>query len=485
MIFTTPQFVLFVIIFLAIYAQLDGRSRKIFLLIASYLFYASWNAKFLILIVGSSLLDFYVGAAMARSDDARRRRRLLLLSLVGNLGALSFFKYFNFFVESALALLNAAGLRADPATLEIVLPVGISFYTFQTLTYSIDIYRRKLQPTDSLLDFCLYVAFFPQLVAGPIERAGHLLPQLAYAVRRPIPGGWTLVAIGVFKKVVIADNMAALVALTYASPEQSYPLALWVGTYAFAIQIYCDFSGYSDIAVGLARLMGIDLVQNFRSPYAADGPSDFWRRWHISLSSWLRDYLYIPLGGNRGSRIATLRNLALTMLLGGLWHGAAWNFALWGLFHGLLLILLRPVSVAKVRALAAYGASSAVALPLALARRLVFFHLVCLGWALFRAESLADCWTIWVRMLDPRGWQWSDWQAHVQSSGEGPYVAFMMACAAGLVIAQNLFRDDSKALADRIGRLPRFLVALVICALLVASTLLAPEQAPPFIYFQF
>ena len=481
MIFTTPAFVLFFLLFFWLYPNLRGRARKLFLLAASYLFYASWSAPLLLLLIGSTALDFSLARALGRSEDPTRRRRLVLASVVGNLGALAFFKYHNFFAESAAAGLQALGLEVSAPTLAIVLPVGISFYTFQTMSYTIDVYRRALAPCDSPLDFALYVAFFPQLVAGPIERAGHLLPQLADPdARRPDLSGWALIAIGAFKKVVIADNLAPLVEAVYAAPEQAHAPALWFATYAFAFQIYCDFSGYSDIAVGVARLMGFDLVQNFRAPYASAGPAEFWRRWHISLSSWLRDYLYIPLGGNRSGPARARINLMLTMLLGGLWHGAAWNYVLWGAWHGLLLVLFRG------RFWDALRERTAAVRPLVTAVRwLVFFHLVCLGWALFRAESLADCRVIFRKLLDVPGWQLGAWLAEVRASGEARVLAMWALVMAALLLVQVAGRVGSDTLAARLWRAPPGLRFLVIVVLLYTCVLLAPEAPPPFIYFQF
>ncbi|MCA9672001.1 MAG: MBOAT family protein [Myxococcales bacterium] len=486
MIFTTPQFVLFAVLFFAGYSVLRGRARKVWLLAASYFFYGSWNAKFLLLIIGSSLLDYYIGAAIYATPSgsaagAKRRRRLIMVSLVGNLGVLAIFKYFNFFASSVVGLLSALGLSVSPVVLDVLLPVGISFYTFQTLTYSIDIYRGTLAPTRSMLDFCLYVAFFPQLVAGPIERAHHLLPQMSVLERRINWSGMGLIALGAFKKAVIADHMAALVATAYANPADAWAGALWIATYAFAAQIYCDFSGYSDIAVGLGRLLGIEVVQNFRSPYSADGPSDFWRRWHISLSSWLRDYLYIPLGGNRGSRLFTWRNLMLTMLLGGLWHGAAWNFVLWGAFHGVLLIVLRPVESFEL----AKDAPLALQTSLRFARRIVFFHVTCIGWALFRAQTFSDCFAICKKLLGFEGFDFARWGRAIVLSGEGKYLAFMMLVVAALVLFQNITRSDSKALVAKLWSAPSAVRFVVVVVLLVATMLLSLEKPPPFIYFQF
>ena len=484
MIFTTPQFAVFFVLFFLVYGALPERARKGWLLGASYFFYGSWNAKFLLLIAGSTLLDFYIGRALTQTDDAHRRRRLVTLSVAANLGALGFFKYCNFFVESAVTGLAALGLEVSAPTLQIVLPVGISFYTFQTMSYTIDIYRERLEPTHSLLDFALFVAFFPQLVAGPIERASHLLPQIVEITKRRADlSGFGLIALGIFKKAVIADNIATIVDATYADPSNTYAAALWFGTYAFAIQIYCDFSGYSDIAIGIGRLLGLEIVENFRAPYAAAGPSELWRRWHISLSSWLRDYLYIPLGGNHGGWWYMRRNLMLTMLLGGLWHGASWNFVLWGAFHGLLLVVFRPGIFAA--AAERLDARWFTRVPTLVVRRFVFFHLVCIGWALFRARSLADCGVLLRKLLDPTEWQLGAWMKAVSASGEGTYLAYVAAVMAGLVIVQNVWPVGTKRVVEVLWRSPPPVRFAVVVALLYSALLLAPEKPPPFIYFQF
>ncbi|MDA1306433.1 MAG: MBOAT family protein, partial [Acidobacteria bacterium] len=313
------------------------------LLVASYVFYGAWDYRFLSLLGISTIIDYVVALRMADAAG-RHRKAWLIVSLVTNLGLLGFFKYFNFFVDSGNALLIALGVDPMPMRLHIVLPVGISFYTFQTLSYTIDVYRGKLDPTRSLRDFALFVAYFPQLVAGPIERATHLLPQVLNPRRLSMPllhqGLW-LISWGLFKKMVIANNLAIVVDRTFAAGSGATGAEYLIAIYAFAFQIYCDFSGYSDIARGLAALMGIDLMVNFNNPYAATNPREFWRRWHISLSTWLRDYLYVPLGGNRGALWQTYRALMLTMLLGGIWHGAQWTFVVWGLYHGVWLAVHR------------------------------------------------------------------------------------------------------------------------------------------------
>ena len=352
------------------------------LLVASYVFYGWWDYRFLALILFSTVVDYACGLAIA--STRQKRRVYLLFSVLVNLCALGFFKYFNFFIDSGAEALKLFGLNVDLPVLHIILPVGISFYTFQSMSYTIDIYRGRLRPTRSFTDFALFVVFFPQLVAGPVERAVHLLPQIqnprSFSAREINNGVW-LILLGYVKKLVIADRLALLVEAGFS--EQSISLSggqAWLCLYAFAFQIYCDFSAYSDIARGAAKLLGFDLMINFRAPYLARDPSAFWRNWHISLSTWLRDYLYIPLGGNQGSRPRTYRNLLLTMLLGGLWHGAGWAYVIWGLFHGVLLSVHRFYRE--------WRRAKPVHSVIAIAQRLLLFHLICLGWLFFRAGSV-------------------------------------------------------------------------------------------------
>jgi alginate O-acetyltransferase complex protein AlgI len=487
MTFTTPEFVIFFLLFFGLYALLPVRRRKVLLLVASYLFYGSWNAKFLLLLAASTLVDYAVGGALYHSESHRRRQLLISASIGFNLGVLGVFKYFNFFVDSAAAGLAALGLEVDFPTLQVILPVGISFYTFQTMSYTLDIYRRQLEPTPSFLDFAVYVSLFPQLVAGPIERAAHLLPQLARlgaGGNRADLSGFGLIALGVFKKAVIADNVAVLVELSYADPSATHPAALWIGTYAFAIQIYCDFSGYSDIAVGLGRLLGLDLVQNFRAPYASAGPAEFWRRWHISLSTWLRDYLYIPLGGNRGGWFAVRRNLLLTMLLGGLWHGAVWNYVAWGAFHGLLLVIFRWRFLHRIQERLEAGSTMLRRCTVGL-RRFAFFHVTCIGWGLFRAESLQDCWIVVWKLLNFTEWNLGDWLRLVEQSGEGGYLAWSCAAMATIVLVQNLWPVGTFRVVDLAWRAPLPLRIAGVGSLLYLAAVFSPAEPPPFIYFAF
>ncbi|HIA47325.1 MAG TPA: MBOAT family protein [Candidatus Hydrogenedentes bacterium] len=396
MLFNSVAFVLFALVVYSIYSVLKHRPQNIFLLIASYFFYGCWDWRFLALIFVTTLVDFLCsGKIYSVGSGTRQAKVFVLISLCVNLGILGFFKYFNFFEDSAIRLLSLLGMEANGVTLKIILPVGISFYTFQSLSYTIDVYRGKLKPTRNFFDYALFVSFFPQLVAGPIERATHLLPQVenprTVTYHNIREGAW-LILLGYFKKVVIADNFADIATVVFNNPGDYHGLAVLIGVYAFAFQIYGDFSGYSDIARGLAKLMGFDLMLNFRMPYFATNPQDFWRRWHISLSTWLRDYLYISLGGNKGKLYKTYRNLFLTMLLGGLWHGAAWNFVLWGAFHGTLLIAHR-------RFVGESKGKIDDTLDVRLFKMFVMFHLTCFGWILFRINNLSDLSTLVQNLL--------------------------------------------------------------------------------------
>lgn len=366
--------------------------RKLILVIASIAFYAAWNPPYVLLWATSTVIDWWVAQVMARTTHPLGRRCLLGVSLLINLGVLCTFKYADFLLESTGALLGFAGLGWTPPHLGLVLPVGISFYTFQTLSYTVDVYRGELKPTRSLLDFSLFVSFFPQLVAGPIVRAGEFLPQCESPKRTTTDGlawGFILLIIGLFQKVILADTLLAPVAdALFKLQESPTPAAAWLGTLAFSGQIFCDFSGYSLCAIGAAGCLGFKLPDNFNAPYAAVGFTDFWRRWHMSLSSWLRDYVYIPLGGNRDSAWLTQRNLMITMLLGGLWHGAAWTFVLWGGLHGLYLVLERALR----QRLGGWSGWSAPGAQWALA--LLTFGLVSVTWIPFRAGTIGQVGTI-------------------------------------------------------------------------------------------
>jgi alginate O-acetyltransferase complex protein AlgI len=466
LIFTELRFfALFALVFLITWGLESSRARKLWLLSASYAFYAAWDWRFLSLILVSTLVDYCVGLALGREKRPGYRRSLLGLSLVVNLSLLGYFKYASFFVDSAQELLAFLGFEASRSSLEIVLPVGISFYTFQTLSYTIDVYRRQLEPTRSLLDLALFVAFFPQLVAGPIVRAAHFLPQLesratwgSVRVRPHL----VLFLTGFIKKACIADNVAPTVDAYFTAPESYGTAAAWIAVLLFAIQIYCDFSGYSDMAIASAGLLGFDLGANFRHPYVAASPREFWQRWHISLSTWLRDYLYIPLGGNRGGAASTYRNLMLTMVLGGLWHGASWRFLFWGFLHGLALCVHRAWWQS-------YGERGQPAVPRWLGIVLTQ-GVVAFGWIFFRAPDWATAWTS-VRAIAGQA---------AESGGFDPRWWLLITAFAAAHALASRFEDQTFW-----ARLPQPAFAAAYGAAVGLAILFVQVEIQPFLYFQF
>ena len=442
------------------------------LLLASYLFYGCWDWRFLGLIGASTLLDYWIAQAIDATTSLVRRRNYLVISIIASMGTLAFFKYCNFFTQEFQSLLGWLGLDFIVPRLEIILPVGISFYTFQTMSYTIDVYRGKLPASRNLIDFALYVAYFPQLVAGPIERATRLLPQIA-SPRVPIPHGFAeglyCVVLGIFKKVFVADSMAVIANGIFATDTSELSaLEVLLGVYAFAFQIYCDFSGYSSIAQGVSKWFGIELMDNFHTPYFSSNPSEFWQRWHISLSQWLRDYVYIPLGGNRDGNLRTYCNLMTTMLLGGLWHGANWTYVLWGAYHGVLLCLFRALTPAQ----SSLRRSPQSALEKSLAA-IVFFQLVCVGWLIFRAESLQQI----IAMLSSLATPWS------LTPLSKAMIGMLLFYVAPLLLFESWAGDSSQK--------PRLLqkhwsVRAVVYALAVHLIIFfAAPTASQFIYFQF
>ena len=392
MLFNSLDFFLCLPLVLGLYFALPHAGKRYLLIAASLGFYMVWSVPYVGLLLLSAVVDYLVARRLDGEPRLGVRRLLLAASLSVNLGLLGFFKYYNFFLDSL------AEVGARPGFLpyaEVLLPLGISFYTFQTMSYTIDVYRGQLRAERSFPKLLLYVSFFPQLVAGPIVRAKDLLPQFDVPQRfdwDDVSAGARRVLDGMVKKVVIADNLAPIVAQAYAAPDAHSGPALLLATYLFALQIFCDFSGYSDIAIGLARMMGFRFMENFNAPYLARSIQDFWRRWHISLSTWLRDYLYISLGGNRGGAWRTYRNLLLTMLLGGLWHGASFNFVIWGALHGTWLLAERAWSARFPREARTGGVLRATLSTLAV------FHGVCVTWVFFRAETLADATSVLARI---------------------------------------------------------------------------------------
>jgi len=351
MLFNSFIFFIFLGIILPIFYILPNKnSKNIFLVIASYFFYGYWDWRFCSLLAISTIIDFLIGQKLFSTTNDKKRKFFLIISLISNLGILGFFKYFNFFVDSFQNMSENIGWNLDYLHLNILLPVGISFYTFQTLSYTIDIYRKRLEPTNNFIDFALFVSFFPQLVAGPIERAKSLLPQLSRKLKpskEQIKQGITLIIIGLFRKVMIGDTAGRFVDHIFGNMEQYKSIEIIAALVLFSIQIYADFSGYSHIARGTSKLLGVELMKNFEQPYLSRNITEFWRRWHISLSTWLKDYLYISLGGNRNGKFKTYINLMITMLLGGLWHGASWNFVIWGGLHGLYLSIHKLILGSK------------------------------------------------------------------------------------------------------------------------------------------
>lgn len=386
MLFNTPLFFLFFSCFFLLYSFvfLKRYPRLLLILVGSLIFYAGWNFRFIPLLVFSGIVDYFVAIGIQNSDEAKRRKLLLTISIATNLGILAIFKYTDFAMQSVVDLMGAFGYDASWTMLNFVLPVGISFYTFQSMSYTIDVYRGEMQARKGLLTFISALAFFPQLVAGPILRARYILPQLEVMPSPTWSGakhGALLFTVGLFKKT-IADLLAANVQYAFDGPGVSM-LEAWSGVLAFAAQIYGDFSGYTDMAIGAGMILGFKIPLNFRLPYFASSPADFWRRWHISLSSWLRDYLYISLGGNRNHRY---RNIMLTMLLGGLWHGAAWTFVVWGFFHGLIIVATHYLG--SIRSLQWIGESKSLAIRFL--KWAVTFYLVLIGWVFFRAQEFSD-----------------------------------------------------------------------------------------------
>lgn len=391
MLFNSYSFFIFFAIVYALYLLLKHKEQNSLLLIASYVFYGSWDWRFLSLILISTVVDYFCALKIENTTTSIIRKRFLAISMFSNLGILAIFKYYDFFAHSFVQFIGVFGWNPEPRYLNLILPVGISFYTFQTMSYTIDVYYKKMKSTSKFMDFALYVSFFPQLVAGPIERARHLLPQILHPRTVTLDlfyEGCYLIYWGIFLKVFIADNLATLVDPVFDVSGPSNGIVVLISLYAFAFQIFCDFAGYSNIARGVSKCMGFDIMVNFNVPYFAKNPSDFWRRWHISLSTWLRDYLFIPLGGSRGGMLMTYRNLAITMFLGGLWHGAAMTYVVWGVYQGVILIihrLLQPFFASLDHI------SKFITRPIWSGLKIIFFfHVVIVGWLFFRARSVSD-----------------------------------------------------------------------------------------------
>ena len=470
MLFPTATFAIFFLIVLPLsWLTMPYPHRwRPFIIAASYVFYSWWDWRFVFLLAASTLWSHVFATAIHRTTVTSRRKLLLVLALVGDVGALGYFKYYDFFVSSGDNLLSVVGLHVPLGLHSLILPVGLSFYTFMAISYVVDTYRGDFEPV-SLERFATYLSFFPHLVAGPIVRPGELLPQIDRP-RDPrsvdTSRAFYLLATGLFKKVVIANFLASSIADdVFGAPTQHSSLELLVAIYAYAVQIYADFSGYTDMAIGLALLLGFTFPRNFDSPYAAVSVQDFWRRWHMTLSRWLRDYVYIPFGGNRKGELTTYRNLLLTMLIGGLWHGAGWTFVVWGGLHGVGLAVGRfrrgsgepvpPKGIALWRA------------------RLLTFHFVCFAWVFFRADSFTTAKDILTGLVT----RWGDPSPLVTST-------VVLAIVAGIA-SQYLPARVPRELMDRFARMPVVAQAGVLALALMVTSVMGPEGVAPFIYFRF
>ncbi|MBN4082110.1 MBOAT family protein [bacterium AH-315-B15] len=469
--FNSLEFILFLPLVIALYYAFNQRFKWIILLAASYYFYMAWEPAFVTLILASTLVDYIAGVNIHKSNKPTVRKAFLLSSIFVNLGILVAFKYNDFFIENINEIITASGGRSQISLLRWILPMGISFYTFQTLSYTIDVYKKRIEAERHLGYFALYVCYFPQLVAGPIERAQNLLHQFKSKINLTYENfswGFKQMIWGFFKKMVIADRLAPIVDQVYNNPEQHEGLSLILGTYLFAIQIYCDFSGYSDIAIGVSRMLGIDLRINFRLPYIAKSFNDFWRRWHISLSTWFRDYLYIPLGGNRVKKWRWLLNIFLVFLISGFWHGAQWTFVIWGGLHGTYLIiehLLQPLTQKKKSKLKTFFA------------KIIIFHLVVFAWIFFRANSVEDAFHIVSNLAT---WNLETFWLFIAESG-----ALNLAFIVGLLLlfilsdkwVDGLIKENSKQSYLKNQLVFSFITALIL--------LFGHFGETKFIYFQF
>ncbi len=474
MLFNSFAFLGFFGVIYALYRFLPHRGQNLWLVCASLFFYGAWDQRLLLLLIASCALNFICVREMAARTQPEEKKIYLRISLFLNLGILFLFKYFHFFFDSLQSLLRVFGWDIPNAPFQILLPIGISFYTFQKISYAVDVYRGLYPPVRSFSDFVLYSTFFPQLIAGPIERPAHLMPQIL----RPRPihlegfqEGCLLFFWGLYEKVFIADNLAPVVARVFDQPGPHTGPAVLLAIYAYAFQILCDFDGYSNMARGLGKLLGFDLMANFNLPYFALGPCDFWRRWHISLSTWLRDYLYIPLGGNREGTWFTLRNLFLTMLLGGLWHGARWNFVLWGFYHGVLLMLAHfyhsTQAAERIEPLISGKARNCL-------RIFIFFHLTCLGWLFFRASSLSQCWELLNSLFA---------NFHFQIAEIRPMLAALVRYAGLFIVLQCWGYTRHDPFVFR--RLPEAFRGLFYAVLFYSLILCGTQNNAAFIYFQF
>ena len=469
--FNTYTFLVFFLAVVLIYQLLPGwKLQKTILLISSYIFYASWNPVFVFLLFISTISDWFIARFIYESDTQNRKKLFVYLSLIVNLGLLGYFKYGNFLVDNFSVLAAIAGINFQPVDYDILLPVGISFYTFQTLSYTIDVYRGKIRPALSFLDYALYVSYFPQLVAGPIVRADDFLPQCVSPKKVTADQfGWglALIIIGLFMKTCLSDTVfAPVVDTVFSQPAASQAIDIWTALFSFSGQIYCDFAGYSTIAIGTALCFGFVLPRNFSSPYSALGFSDFWHRWHISLSTWLRDYLYISLGGNRTSTFRTYVNLMLTMLIGGLWHGASWMYVIWGGIHGLYLVIEKMICSLITRPVRLSPFTEYLLI-------LVTFVAVSFTWLFFRADSMQTVALLLTNIFS--------------SSGQGTLamreINLALACVL-LVVSWHVY-SRNQSIGEFFKKFPPYARGVIMFSLVLIIYLFASGDDRAFIYFQF
>ena len=478
MLFNSIEFLLFLpIVFLLYWFVFNKilKGQNLLILVSSYLFYGWWDYRFLSLIFLSTIVDYLIGLNIPKQDSEKKQKLFLWCSVLFNLSVLGFFKYYNFFVDSWINLFSSVGYEIKSVwTLNIILPVGISFYTFQTMSYTIDVYRKKLKPTKDFISFASFVSFFPQLVAGPIERATNLLPQILqkreFKYEQGVQG-LRLILWGMFKKVVIADSLAPMVDDIFSNYQDFGGGTLWLGAIYFAFQIYCDFSGYSDIAIGTSKLFGFELMSNFKFPYFSRNIGEFWRRWHISLSTWFRDYLYIPLGGSQEGKWKSIRNILIIFLVSGFWHGANWTFIFWGLFHSILFLPSFVLNTNRKYTTSIIGEKTFLPSPKEFVQVGITFTLVTIGWVFFRSESIVDSFAYLKKMV----FQFYNFQ-HIKSTT----ILFGM----GFLILEFIIKSDERdILFSKRKEINYFLFLLL--GVLTTLLFFKENNNNGFIYFQF
>ncbi len=470
MLFNSIEFLIFLPIVFTFYWFIFNKNLSIqnfIILLSSYVFYGWWDYRFLSLIFLSTIVDYIIGLNIPRQESERLQKLLLYVSILFNVSVLGFFKYYNFFIDSWISLFSSFGYEIKSIwTLNIILPVGISFYTFQTMSYTIDIYRKKLKPTKDFISFASFVSFFPQLVAGPIERATNLLPQILnkreFRYEQGVQG-LRLILWGLFKKVVIADSLSPIVDDIFSNYQDFSGGTLWLGAIYFAFQIYCDFSGYSDIAIGTSKLFGFEIMSNFRFPYFSRNIGEFWRRWHISLSTWFRDYLYIPLGGSKEGKWKSIRNIFVIFIVSGFWHGANWTFIFWGLFHSILFLPSFFFKTNRKYASSVIAENTLLPNGKEFFQVLITFILVTIGWVFFRSETISDSFNFLTQL---------NFDFNFTFVNKLPLIILF-------IFLEWIFRKDERKIYSNFSA--RLLVDLVLFYLIIGFI----NNNKPFIYFDF